>query len=356
MVSFAPPAVAGATNGTAQASPPSTEIVRAQSAPAPVSAEMPAELSAYIDEAALAGWGDEEDAVHGMLGMGRSTPTVAILYPTSPILDEHPELKGQLVPGQFVHTGTMEQKAELDLVMAYVVPQRTAFPKFKPGDDRPPICVSLDGERGEGSAEFDGSEPGTTILANDGVHSGTFDIEPGRACATCQWSQWTGPRGDRTKPACASSWRVIAYEAEWGPIVFTVRGTSVKPFKAFRDALASRSAGARAKLRLRVPSTLCVTWTMGIQPVDNYYVLAPRVDSIEPIAPDRLAEVVNSKQLLDAIRDLVRTRDAAAEEAVDVAAEGSTATGAASTSASAPPPSAQSTGPGGWGSTDPYAM
>lgn len=250
-----------------------------------------------------------EDDLGDMTELGTTIPAVFIAYERSKAVKDQ-----GAQAGLWTHRGTLAQQAELDLVMLDVLKQRVLRPKFDARADEqlPPICMSVDGDTGSGSTDFDGDFEGKPMtLPNDDRHEGRFSIPPSQSCERCVYSKWTGKRRNRTKPACAETYAIVAYERTWGPVVIRVHGASIKHLRAHRDRwlpAVRRIAILFAQQHgVRLPAKLLGRFALSVQPEENYYV--PAFGPVEPTDEALLAEVLQSKPLLDALREQLTSTD-----------------------------------------------
>jgi hypothetical protein len=227
-----------------------------------------------------------------------------------------------LIAGLWAHASTGEQKETLTLQVTGILRQRSLLRKFNPrATEQPaPICFSLDGTTGLGSAAHDAAQPlhsPGVILPNDTSHNGAFAIEAGRNCEACAFAAWSGQsKAERTKPACAEALILCGFDADWGPVVLRIKGTGIAPWRAFYARWATQARRAIMQLAPVVPDAarelgrdaapLAVTFDVGISQRDNYYV--PTFGNLRPTGADEYAALAYEYGAIEAIRERITTR------------------------------------------------
>jgi len=262
--------------------------------------------------------------------LGFALPLVKVEY-----LKTQEAIDAKRVEGFWTNVVTGEQKKELDVMLVLMSYQRIYQAAYDPDakEQAPPICRSLDGKTGLGSAEA--------------------NIPEGQACATCRYSRWTTKKDEkgkerRTQP-CGDTFALLLHEADWGPIVWFVRRTGIPPFRKFNGAFGAKVLQIRGA-RLRdghedVPVVnLLGRFALGTQKTPTHYL--PVFGSVEAAAEDRIVEVAQALPLYVAIRDRLKSVDI--ELPVDEEPEDGTAAGAGQGSSQGAPAGGGGLGGGGW--------
>lgn len=258
-------------------------------------------------------WNECDTGPGDLMRMGVSLPRVAISYLSSK------RIKDLGVPeGLWTHLSTGAQKETLDVLYIESVHNRRFAVKYdnKAEEQEIAICESFDGCAGTGSAEFDELHPDRMaihMLGNDKTYQGLFGIPEENGCKSCPWSQWVGRGRSQIKPACADLFHLVLHEAEWGPIVVTMKGMAVAPTKAWRDAYwpalpAYLFRWSKQHNGARVPAKLLAQFTIGRVKKEQYYV--PVYGPLKMVDDERLAMVLSMRDGFDTLIERLRREGA----------------------------------------------
>jgi hypothetical protein len=225
--------------------------------------------------------------------LGFALPLVKIEY-----LKTQEAIDAKRIEGYWTNATTGAQKQVLDVVLVLMSFQRIYQAAYDPDakEQAPPICRSLDGAHGLGSAEA--------------------KIPEGQTCATCRFARWTtkvDERGKerRTQP-CSATFALILHEEEWGPIVWFVRKTGIPPFRKFHGAFNAKVMqfnGMRANEGLEhIPLVnLLGRFTLSTQKTPTHYL--PVFGPAQSTQDDRIVEIAQALPLYAAIRDRLKSVD-----------------------------------------------
>lgn len=235
--------------------------------------------------------------------LGSSLPIVRIEYAQT-----QKSIQAGLKRGLLTNLGTLEQVERMRLVLFTVKLQRVLFPE-KYDSANPavqPLCMSLDGKHASHGEDCDARNHG---------------LMPGLACAGCNYSKWSNEGGKRTPPRCAEVYTPLLFDRDAQvPIVFPIKRTGVKPFKALYAGIQLK--GMRWGVGLpNATKHLSVGFTLKPQQVKNYYV--PEFGAFEQIPADEIEQYsAMLLGLLPMFSEVDTSKAGAEDEQIEREAEG----------------------------------
>jgi len=90
--------------------------------------------------------------------------------------------------------------------------------------------------------------------SNDGIRKSSADGIGDSYCAKCRYAQWgKGQGGASIKPACSQGYSLLIAQPDaemenWGPAIVTIKGSAMRPAKAFFTAMKARNLPSFAYL------------------------------------------------------------------------------------------------------------
>lgn len=295
---------------------PNTEATAAVPAlrenPAGTALALPADVGdalAVLDERGLGG-----DL--GLMGindadrqLGAQMPRMQIVQKTSQVKDAAGASCG--VPGHLVHAITQEQRAALACTLLAQKFSRQYLGAYD-GEGLKVVCASSDGRVSDWEPERSSAPSSMPAL--------------GTACATCPHAQWRrGARGPEP-PRCSELFTLLLWLHETEePVVFFVRRTGVRPWRAATQQI--KMAGFRARGKTpgadKIPPNLLVSFVLAAEHVERAGMdwWEPRFRGFEPAPPSSLPGIIQCTAQLAPQFAGLRSEDL--EEAGDVFDEAS---------------------------------